>query len=963
MLPTPTKWKTAAVSVRPEKIVERYYPRLLEWAAFLTREGQARSEDIVHDLYLYMALAKPDLSHVENLDNYLYQSLRHVYLAAVTRAARESLQTVTTADFDSIRGVLWARPNHDILQQQNELRRICCYATWRKAQMKGASYFVLRFFHGYTLHEIATIAGLPLSTIQPKLSEARADVRAYIADSHHVRLVGKVTPPEPVELWNSISWPKLFLELRAMILNARKGECLSEWELAKYFRSAVPKPVPSARLSHIASCEQCLALIDSIFQRPTLKDREPLDGVDGPNGTRADDMGSRSRSALLRRAESLRKEVYDHRPQILSIAVNGKIVASLDIQAQRNGFSAHTEGFDEAPFVEVLSEQGLQLALLWFDEIPPQGSSNRRQRVCLSDDRWVDLEISFDGTGLKAEAIYFAPELAAVGEPAILEAIEDVNEEFEPDAVQMEVDTSVQSFHGGHLSSPDAENKASARSSRSKSQPWFGLLAARLRTWFNAYKLAMNPIFTTALVLAAGSVLCFLIWWHQPPNISANALLIRAEKWDSAPQNPAMPGVIYQKVQIRTGKRTVNREIYRDAQGVRTLRHQELASDDALLRDKLADADVDWNQPLSAGGYQDWHDHQRVREDSITRAGSHLLSLTTKLPDGPVREQTLTVRDSDFHPVERTIRFRDDEQVEIAELSYEELPWSKINPNLFNPIASTGGMTSLPSLPLKVFAMPSEGQLDEAELSARLVLNQLRADTGEQIEIIRDPSGIVVKGVVETEQRRRELDDRLYMLPHVTASISSIEALKAKPSQVGELSSVKVIEMQTQATPLETYYLAHGRSIAPVGDLAQHLFNLAYAINLESRAIDDLQHRFAHEEAISTVASSTLTDLLFTHKHKLLAALKDEEKLLTDAQIEAPRSRQTASSNGTDFALATLAERNLALAKELALSKGGNGRSAETIAWELTTTMSELNRFAHEMQVVPQNSAKLDKKK
>src|ERR1039457_6991604 len=126
MLPTPSKWKTVAVSARPEKIVERYYPQLLEWAAYLTREGQARSEDIVHDLYLYIALAKPDLSHVENLDNYLYQSLRHVYLAAVTRAARESLQTVTTADFDSIRVVLWARPNHDILQQQNELRRICC---------------------------------------------------------------------------------------------------------------------------------------------------------------------------------------------------------------------------------------------------------------------------------------------------------------------------------------------------------------------------------------------------------------------------------------------------------------------------------------------------------------------------------------------------------------------------------------------------------------------------------------------------------------------------------------------------------------------------------------------------------------------------------------------------------------------------------------------------------------------
>jgi hypothetical protein len=174
---------------------------------------------------------------------------------------------------------------------------------------------------------------------------------------------------------------------------------------------------------------------------------------------------------------------------------------------------------------------------------------------------------------------------------------------------------------------------------------------------------------------------------------------------------------------------------------------------------------------------------------------------------------------------------------------------------------------------------------------------------------------------------------------------------------------VKVIEMQTQATPLETYYLARGRGVAPVGDLAQQLFNTAFAINLESRAIDDLQHRFAHDEGISTVASATLADLLFTHKHKLLIALKNEEQLLAEAQIEGPRSQHTSSAKGTNSDLSVLAERNLALTKELALSKGGSGRSAEMIASELATSMSELNKRAHEMQVAPQNVTKLDKRK
>jgi hypothetical protein len=197
----------------------------------------------------------------------------------------------------------------------------------------------------------------------------------------------------------------------------------------------------------------------------------------------------------------------------------------------------------------------------------------------------------------------------------------------------------------------------------------------------------------------------------------------------------------------------------------------------------------------------------------------------------------------------------------------------------------------------------------------------------------------------------------------VTASISSIEELKARPSQAGESSNVNVIEMQTQTTPLETYYIARGRGIAPLGGLAQRLFNSADAIGFECRAIDDLQRRFAHGEDISTIGSAALTDLLFTHKHKLLAALEDEEHLLANAQIGTSRPRPVASANGRDLALASLAERNLALTRELALGKDGSGRSAEMIASELATSLNELNLKAHEVQVVQQNSTKLDKRK
>jgi hypothetical protein len=479
--------------------------------------------------------------------------------------------------------------------------------------------------------------------------------------------------------------------------------------------------------------------------------------------------------------------------------------------------------------------------------------------------------------------------------------------------------------------------------------------------------LPMNPILVTGLFLAFASVTCIFVWMQQTRHeITSNALLVRAEAWDPVGLHDRTSGVIRQTVKITAKKRTLRRTIYRDARGKRKPKGQNPAQDEDLLKQRLAEADISWDAPLSATSYQKWHDAQRVREDQVQRTGNDLLVLTTTAPSGDIAAQSLTVRDTDFHPVLRTIFYRDSETVEIAELDYSVLPWNSTTSSLFQPEQEVSAMgVSRPQsrfvpLPLPVL---SEKQLNDVELSVRLTLNRLNADAGEQIEVDREPRGVDVRGITDTEERKQKLEAELHMLPHVTASISSIEELKARPSQAGQLSSVNVIEMQTQTTPLETYYLARGRGIAPLGGLAQRLFNSADAIGFECRAIDDLQHRFAHDESISTIGSAALTDLLFTHKHKLLAALEDEKQLLGNAQVVTPISKPVALANGTNLALMSLAERNLALTRELALGKGGSGRPAEMIASELAASLNKLNIKAHEVQVVQQNSTKLDKGK
>ncbi len=479
--------------------------------------------------------------------------------------------------------------------------------------------------------------------------------------------------------------------------------------------------------------------------------------------------------------------------------------------------------------------------------------------------------------------------------------------------------------------------------------------------------LPMNPILATGLILAVASIACVFVWMRQSrPSLTSNALLVRAEAWEPVASHASAPRVIRQTVKISTRKRTLKRTIYRDAQGKRMARAQRPSSDETLLQWKLATAEVIWDAPLSATSYQDWHDAQRVREDQIRHAPGDLLVLTTTTPEGAVAAQSLTVRDTDFHPVRRTVSFRDSETVEIAELDYSVLPWSPAVNGLFQPEAGMSASDSIRPQPALVPLPPlplSEEQLTEAELNARLTMNCLHADTGEQIEVVRGAHGIEVRGITDTEQRKHELESQLEMLPHVTASISSIERLKAKSPQQDELSSLKVVEMQTRTTPLEAYYLSHERNLAALSNLSLELVNGADAIDRESKAIDDLQQRFSHDEEISTVALATLSDLLFTHKHKLLAALESEEQMLVQAQIEGAHSQQAGSMNGIHSDLSSLAARNLALTMELALGKGGGGRSAETIVGELAVSMNELNLRAHAIQVVPQNSTKLDKKK
>jgi hypothetical protein len=467
---------------------------------------------------------------------------------------------------------------------------------------------------------------------------------------------------------------------------------------------------------------------------------------------------------------------------------------------------------------------------------------------------------------------------------------------------------------------------------------------------------SMNPTLATCLILSLATAVSFFAWWQQRiPNISSNALLVRAERWDASSLSPA-GGVVYQTVQITTPQQTMKRSIYRDVERKRQPNRVKLAITDEQLKNQLAGAGLDWNEPLSASSYQSWHDRQHVREDAIVRTGHHLLTLTTTVPEGSVSEQSLTVRETDFHPVERKIAFRDSGTIEIAELNYKILPWSSVDAGLFEPLASTA--TTEIAGPSRILAFPhvperlTEGQLDETELSARLALNNLHADTGEQIEIVRTNQKVEVEGLVETNERKRELQTQLAVVPHLTVSIQSVADLKDHSGAGNNASGLATASMLNTQSPLETYLLAHGRSVQDIKLLEQRLFGEALAIGQESRAISDLQAHFASSHPTSVIASATLSELIYSHHERLQAALKQERALLGEIQIAHGSGNRTSALEVSP--LLSAATRNLNLCKELTIPGSPDSRSVEKILSEISGSLDDLSTEVNEAYTKPQ---------
>jgi DNA-directed RNA polymerase specialized sigma24 family protein len=397
-----------------ERILSRYYQQLVEWSRILARGDRTTAEESVQDLCLHLAVAQPDLSRVNNLDNYLFMCLRNMYASNLARVSRERLRVIQVEDYDSV-GMVAEHSRSDTVDVQNELLRISDYVIARKYSSKSASHFILLFFLGYRRGDVALMARVPIAAVYNGIKDTRVEMREHLSAGEKIRLISRRAKLERKPLRAAIPSDLLLKELRSTIFDADPATCVAEKEFVDAYTQASAPPVGCRELAHLVGCEHCLKILERALQ---LDDRDgPLDSIDSGLDLMPAPQGIRSFEATMRLVRRQREQVLERRPALLAIAVDGRVVAFHAVESAHNSLSSRVEAASTVQFIEVFDEYGDRLAHIPLDpETAAVPRDQLSQQILLSDDRRLRLDVRFDGLGIHAEVNYFDPALAASGE-------------------------------------------------------------------------------------------------------------------------------------------------------------------------------------------------------------------------------------------------------------------------------------------------------------------------------------------------------------------------------------------------------------------------------------------------------------------------------------------------------------------------------------------------------------------
>ena len=248
--------------------------------------------------------------------------------------------------------------------------------------------------------------------------------------------------------------------------------------------------------------------------------------------------------------------------------------------------------------------------------------------------------------------------------------------------------------------------------------------------------------------------------------------------------------------------------------------------------------------------------------------------------------------------------------------------------------------------------LPSDSQLDEAELLARLYLSRSNADMGDQIEFVRDSGSVLVKGLVDNDGRKQELNEALRGIRFLTVRINSVSDFKTDERPVPQENPAQEQTHVARVSLLEQHLVQHGHSRDDLARISAGLFNCSLAIHQASRNIEQLQLRFSRDQEMTSAAVEARNALLNRNVQRLIENLTEQQRLLDESEIEVrPGAGFTEIQESDPESMVRLAERNAAASKEMISSENQQQRPIERVAQELRETIAKMRAAAMELHL------------
>ncbi|MGH9838232.1 MAG: zf-HC2 domain-containing protein, partial [Blastocatellia bacterium] len=496
--------------------------------------------------------------------------------------------------------------------------------------------------------------------------------------------------------------------------------------------------------------------------------------------------------------------------------------------------------------------------------------------------------------------------------------------------------------------------------------PLLARLGARLREIFPA-RLSLARL---AFVISIPIIAIAGFWLSRSPVASASELLERSIQAEMARINQVAEPVMYRKLQARrksagaeesvtweswhSAKNDLFRQRVADKQGLRFIRASEEPAPALLTElERVFRANhLDARRPLSAMSYADWRRTVRPESETVTEVetqdrGSGL-KLTTVVA-GPhaadaIIEASLIVRSADWHPVAEHLKVQGENEIreyELSETAYEVMPLAALTvfaepaPAPLPTVTPAAEITRIPAPSPSIKPAPTEAELRNAEVAALYTLHRLRADLGEQIEILRDPAGqVIVRGLVETADRKEQLIDALRDLDLVTTQIQTVEEAQRAVLEKLYASPLPVVsatadpgqaragdrnqQQQAFRTALENYLASSGGATPQaierrITELTNRSLALSEAALARAWALRRLAENpaFKQTDQLSPEAKTRLAAMLESH----LRGLKEEIRNLR-GELEPclifiaggkPAERETPADKASDWAGAAMA--------------------------------------------------------